>query len=80
VEERGDEPSQHVEFCTEGPRGGFWLDAKSACDARADRAREEQGNTERERQGDKAVTRGRKRLAAWIFIILIIWTQLFHCK
>jgi len=27
-----------------------------------------------------AVTRGATRLAAWIFIFLIIWTQLFHCK
>jgi len=27
-----------------------------------------------------AVTRGATRLAVWIFIFLIIWTQLFHCK
>ena len=27
-----------------------------------------------------AVTRGATRLAAWIFIFLIIWTQLFYCK
>jgi len=38
------------------------------------------GNTEREREVDKAGTLGRLRLAAWIFIILIIWTQLFHFK
>jgi len=38
------------------------------------------GNAERERELDKAGTLGRLRLAAWIFIILIIWTQLFHCK
>jgi len=27
-----------------------------------------------------AVTRGATRLAVWIFIFLIIWTQLFHWK
>jgi len=37
-------------------------------------------DAEREAFVDKAVTRGAPRLAAWILIFLIIWTQLFHCK
>jgi len=51
-----------------------------ACDARADRARDRKRYAERERKVDRDRTRGALLQAAWIFIFLIIWTQLFHYK
>ena len=53
MEERDDEPIQHVEFCTEEPRGGLWLDATGACDTRADRAREWQATRREKGKGIK---------------------------
>jgi len=44
------------------------------------RAREALGHGERNCKGRKGGTCGALLQAAWIFIFLIIWTQLFHCK
>jgi len=62
------------------PRVAFWMAQTSACNTCADRAREASVDAERECGVDKVGTRGATELAVWIFIFLIIWTQLFHCK
>jgi len=80
VDERGDEAIKHVEICPSQPRGAVLLDKTGAWETRAERACEEWKDAERESELDKAGTLGRLRLAVWIFIILTIWTQLFHCK
>jgi len=62
------------------PRGAKPFAETGAWDARADRAREWQGKRREKEKLINVVTLGMFWLAAWIFIFLIIWTQLFHCK
>ena len=67
-------------ICPARARGAFEVAESDACDARADRARDRKRYAERERKVDRDRTRGALLQVAWIFIFLIIWTQLFHCK
>jgi len=62
------------------PRGVFQFAQLSACSTHAYRARLQQGDAKREELLEKGGTRGASLLTGWIFIFLIIWTQLFHCK
>jgi len=80
VDEWGDERVKHVESWPARPRGAQRVAEYGACDARADRARDVNSNAEREGKVDRDRTRGALLQAAWIFIFLIIWTQLFHSK
>ena len=78
VEERGDEDVKHVETLH---REVMWRvtvgqSERVRCTRRHGACRVR----EREFFLDKAVTLGMLRLTAWIFIIFIFWTQLFHCK
>jgi len=68
-----------LKVCPGMPRVARAFAETSACNTRVDRAREESERGERNCKGRKGGTRGALLQAAWIFI-LIIWTQLFHCK
>ncbi|KEH19657.1 hypothetical protein MTR_8g465970 [Medicago truncatula] len=63
-EERGDERIKYVESLTQGTRGATPFAKLGACGTRVDKARRWQGDAEREKIVDKAVTRGLLRLAA----------------
>jgi hypothetical protein len=58
----------------------FYWTKRGACSTRAESARDASEDAERETKMDKRGTHGLMRLAAWIFIIFMFWTQLFHCK
>jgi hypothetical protein len=80
AEEREDEKIKQVEILCELPRGRAGMAENGACTSRADKSKWGTVHAVREREGIKKLPRGLLRLAAWIFIFLIIWTQLFHCK
>jgi hypothetical protein len=80
MEEREGELIQQVEMLSEVPRGFARLAENGAWMSRADRGCEVQETRKEKEEVIKTLPRGLLRLAAWIFIFLIIWTQLFHCK
>jgi len=57
-EERGDESIKQVESLSRMPRGAFQFAQLGACSTRADRARLQQANAEREKLLEKGGTRG----------------------
>jgi hypothetical protein len=80
AEEREDEKIQQVEILCELPRGRAGMAENGACTSRADKSKWWNSSRGERKEGIKKLPRGLLRLAAWIFIFLIIWTQLFHCK
>jgi hypothetical protein len=80
LEERDGEYIQQVECLAELQRDELRVVKKGVCISRADRESEVQATRREKEKWIKVVTHGLLRLAAWIFIFKIIWTQLFHCK